>query len=179
MSQPDAQSTTAPRPTGSLTTLDTPTASLNGVLLGEGVYLGKFINLYGCQIGPGTKIGAFVEIQKEVSIGALCKVSSHTFVCSGVSIGDRCFVGHGVMFINDKTPRATRPDGSLETEVDWASRYVETVVEADVSIGSNATIMGGICIGRGAVIGAGAVVTRNVPAGEVWAGNPARRLCPA
>lgn len=158
------------------TTADTPTASLHNVNLGEGVILGKFINLYGCAIGDGSKIGAFVEIQKDVTIGRLCKISSHTFICSGVSVGDGCFVGHGVMFINDRHPRATRPDGSLETEADWADRYVETVVEDGVSIGSNATLMGGVRLGKGAVIGAGAVVTRDVPMGEVWAGNPARFL---
>lgn len=146
------------------------------VNLGAGVKLAKFINMYGCKIGENSKIGAFVEIQKGADIGARCKISSHTFVCEGVSIGDECFIGHSVVFINDRAPRSVNEKGQLETEADWAGRFVKTVVGNRVSIGSNATIMGGITIGDGALIGAGSVVTKNVPPGEIWAGNPAKLL---
>ncbi|MDD5439064.1 MAG: acyltransferase, partial [Candidatus Omnitrophica bacterium] len=138
----------------------------NDVKLGKGVTLSKFINLYGCAVGDLTKIGAFVEVQKNAAIGKHCKVSSHTFICEGVTIGDNCFIGHGVMFINDNYPRATGPQGRLETEAEWAGRFVRTRIEDNVSIGSNATILGGITVGKGAVIGAGSVVVRDVPAGQ-------------
>lgn len=144
------------------------------VVLGEGVRVFRFVNLYGCTIGDESRIGTFVEIQKDATIGKRCKISSHTFICSGVHIGDGCFVGHGVMFINDKQPRAVRPDGEPEGEADWADRYVETRVGKQVSIGSGAVIMGGVTIGDGALIGAGAVVTKDVPAGATVAGVPAR-----
>ena len=144
------------------------------VELGKNVKLSKFINLYGCKIGDNTKIGAFVEIQKNASVGKDCKISSHTFICEGVSIADRCFVGHGVMFINDKYPRSVNQNGRMEQETDWAGRFVRTMVHEGAAIGSNATILGGITIGRGAVIGAGSVVTKDVPSRQIWAGNPAR-----
>jgi acetyltransferase-like isoleucine patch superfamily enzyme len=142
------------------------------VRLGEGVRVFGFANLYGCTIGDGTRIGAFVEIQKGASVGARCKVSSHTFICEGVTIEDEVFVGHGVMFINDLDPRATREDGEPQAEADWA--LVRTRVCRRASIGSGAVILGGVTIGEGAQVGAGAVVTRDVPAGAVVAGNPAR-----
>jgi len=146
------------------------------VKLGKGVRLSKFINLYGCEIGDGTSVGAFVEIQKNARVGRLCKISSHTFICEGVSLGDGCFIGHGVVFINDKYPKAVNEKGGLEKDEDWKNRLILTNVGDKVSIGSNATIMGGITIGDGAVIGAGSVVTKDVPAREVWAGNPAKML---
>lgn len=146
------------------------------VKLGKNVKLAKFINLYGCEIGDDSKIGAFVEIQKKAFIGKRCKISSHTFICEGVTIGDNCFIGHGVIFINDKHPRSVNKDNRLETEADWADRFLNTKIGNNVSIGSNATILGGITIGDRAMIGAGSVVTKNVPAGQVWAGNPARML---
>jgi acetyltransferase-like isoleucine patch superfamily enzyme len=142
------------------------------VQLGQDVRLFGFINAYGCSIGDRTKVGTFVEIQKGAAIGADCKISSHSFICEGVNIADGVFVGHNVTFINDKFPRAVNPDGSLQTEADWA--VVETRVERNVSIGSSTTILCGVTIGEGAMIGAGSVVTRNVPPGEVWMGNPAR-----
>lgn len=144
--------------------------------LGKNVRLSKFINLYGCTIGDNTKIGAFVEIQKNARVGKNCKISSHTFICEGVTIQDNCFIGHSVVFINDKYPRATKKDGTLEDEKDWAPRFVKTCVGKNVSIGSNVTILGDVTIGDGALIGAGSVVTKNVPAGQIWAGNPARFL---
>jgi acetyltransferase-like isoleucine patch superfamily enzyme len=144
------------------------------VKLGEGVRLAKFINLYGCEIGDETKIGAFVEIQKNASIGKRCKISSHTFICEGVTIEDNVFIGHGVMFINDLYPRATSATGGLQTEADW---HVErTVVKKGASIGSGATILANTCIGENAIVGAGAVVTKDVPANTIVAGNPARVL---
>ncbi len=145
----------------------------DSVKLGEGVKLGKFVNLYGCTIGDGTKIGAFVEVQKNATIGKLCKISSHTFICEGVYIGDHCFIGHSVVFINDNYPRSVNDQGFMEADEDWAPRLVETKIGDGVSIGSNATILGGIEIGDGAIIGAGSVVTKNVPPRQVWAGNPA------
>jgi acetyltransferase-like isoleucine patch superfamily enzyme len=132
----------------------------------------RLVNLYGCSIGAGTKIGAFVEIQKDVVVGRNCKISSHTFVCTGVTIEDAVFVGHGVMFINDLFPRATTDDGAMQTERDW--QVVPTRVRAGASIGSNATILGGVTIGEGARVGAGAVVTHDVPAHTTVVGVPAR-----
>ena len=142
------------------------------VILGADVKIFGFANLYGCKIGDRTKIGAFVEIQKNASVGRDCKISSHTFICEGVHIGDGVFVGHGVTFINDKYPGAVTDDGSLQTEADWA--VAETRVYDRASIGSGSTILCGVTIGAGAMIGAGSVVTRPVPEGEIWAGNPAR-----
>jgi acetyltransferase-like isoleucine patch superfamily enzyme len=144
------------------------------VTLGKNVKLAQFINLYGCAVGDNTKIGAFVEIQKNASIGSNCKISSHTFVCEGVTIEEGVFVGHGVMFTNDKYPRATAPGGGLQTESDW--QCLPTLVRRNASIGSNATILCGITIGENAIIGAGSVVTRDVAPNTVVAGNPARIL---
>ncbi len=143
------------------------------VRLGRDVKLSKFINLYGCSVGDNTKIGAFVEIQKNASIGNNCKVSSHTFICEGVTIEDDVFIGHGVMFINDSYPRATA-NGQLQTEADW--KVERTVIRKGASIGSGATILANVTIGENALIGAGAVVTKDVPANAVVAGNPARLL---
>jgi len=142
------------------------------VRLGVSVTLSKFINLYGCEVGDNTKIGPFVEIQKNAKIGRNCKVSSHTFICEGVTIEDNVFVGHGVMFINDSYPRATTPSGSLQTEKDW--KVEPTVVKAGASIGSGSTILSNVTIGENALIGAGSVVTRDVPANTIVGGNPAR-----
>jgi acetyltransferase-like isoleucine patch superfamily enzyme len=144
------------------------------VKLGQNVKLSKFINLYGCEIGDETKIGAFVEIQKNATIGKNCKISSHTFVCEGVTIEDNVFVGHGVTFINDSYPRATTADGALQTESDW--KVERTLVKKGASIGSGATILSNICIGENAIIGAGSVVTKDVPANSIVAGNPAKLL---
>jgi acetyltransferase-like isoleucine patch superfamily enzyme len=144
------------------------------VALGQRVQLGKFINLYGCSVGDDTKIGAFVEIQKHASIGRRCKISSHTFICEGVTIDDGVFVGHGVTFINDRYPSATNEGGQLQTEQDWAVQ--PTHVHAGASIGSGATILCNVEIGEHAIVGAGSVVTRNVPAHAIVAGNPARVL---
>lgn len=146
------------------------------VELGKGVKLSKFINLYGCKLGAETKVGAFVEIQKGVVIGKRCKISSHTFICEGIDIGDNCFIGHNVVFINDNYPRSVNEQGELETEADWKGRFRTTKIGNNVSIGSNSTILSGITIGDGALIGAGAVVTRDVPANEIWVGCPARKL---
>jgi acetyltransferase-like isoleucine patch superfamily enzyme len=144
------------------------------VKLGKDVKLARFINLYGCEIGDETKIGAFVEIQKGVTVGKRCKISSHTFICEGVTIEDNVFVGHGVVFINDSYPRAANPDGSLQTEKDW--KVESTLVKKGASIGSGATIMSKVTIGEHAIVGAGSVVTRNVaPRTIVW-GNPAQRM---
>jgi len=142
------------------------------VKLGENVKLSQFINLYGCEIGDNTKIGAFVEIQKNAKVGRNCKISSHTFVCEGVSIEDNVFVGHGVTFINDRYPRATTGDGTLQTEADW--KVERTVIQKGASIGSGATILCNVTVGEKAIVGAGSVVTKDVPAGTVVAGNPAR-----
>ncbi len=142
------------------------------VRLGSDVSIYNFVNLYGCEIGDGTKIGSFVEIQKGVRVGRNCKVSSHTFICEGVTVEDEVFIGHGVNFINDKYPRATGEGGALQTEADWT--LLSTTVRRGASIGTGATILGNIEIGERAIIGAGAVVTRNVPAGATVAGNPAR-----
>ena len=138
---------------------------------GERVIVQAFTNLYGCRIGDDTRVGPFVEIQRGASIGARCKIQSHTFVCDGVEIGDEVFVGHGVVFINDKTPRATTDDGRLQSEQDWALQ--RTTVASRSSIGSGAVILGGIRIGEGALVGAGAVVTRDVAPGDIVVGNPA------
>jgi acetyltransferase-like isoleucine patch superfamily enzyme len=142
------------------------------VKLGRDVAVYNFVNLYGCEIGDGTKIGSFVEIQKGVRVGRNCKISSHTFICEGVTIEDEVFVGHGVNFINDKFPRATGEGGELQTEADWT--VLPTVVRRGASIGTGATILGNIEIGERAIVGAGSVVTKNVPAGATVAGNPAR-----
>jgi acetyltransferase-like isoleucine patch superfamily enzyme len=144
------------------------------VKLGENVRLSKFINLYGCEIGDETKIGAFVEIQKNASIGKRCKISSHTFICEGVTIEDNVFVGHGVTFVNDSYPRATSQGGSLQTEDDWKVEF--TVIRRGASIGSGATILANISIGENAIVGAGSVVTKDVPPNTIVAGNPARVL---
>lgn len=142
------------------------------VKLGNGVKLSKFINLYGCEIGDETKIGAFVEIQKNARVGRRCKISSHTFICEGVHIEDNVFVGHSVTFINDSYPRATTPDGQSQTEKDW--KVERTVVKKGASIGSGATVLSSLVIGENAIVGAGSVVTRDVPANAIVAGNPAR-----
>jgi UDP-2-acetamido-3-amino-2,3-dideoxy-glucuronate N-acetyltransferase len=142
------------------------------VRLGANVKVSKFINLYGCQIGDNTKIGAFVEIQKNATVGNNCKVSSHTFICEGVEIGDGVFIGHGVTFINDSYPRAVTSDGQLQTEKDWVVE--RTVVRKGASIGSGSTILSNVVIGENAIVGAGSVVTKDVPANAIVAGNPAR-----
>jgi acetyltransferase-like isoleucine patch superfamily enzyme len=142
------------------------------VKLGQGVKLAKFINLYGCEIGDETKIGAFVEVQKNATIGKCCKVSSHTFICEGVTIEDNVFVGHGVVFINDSYPRATAAGGQLQTEADW--KVERTLVKRGASIGSGCTILANLTIGENAIVGAGSVVTRDVPPNTIVFGNPAR-----
>ncbi len=144
------------------------------VSLGKDVKIFAFVNLYGCTIGDNSKIGTFVEIQKGAVIGRDCKISSHTFICEGVEIGDEVFIGHNVTFINDLYPRSTTAGGALQTEKDWS--VVPTFVRKGASIGSSATILAGVTIGEGAIIGAGAVVTKDVPAWTVAAGNPARIL---
>ena len=144
------------------------------VKLGKNVKIYHFVNLYGCHIGNDTQIGTFVEIQKNATIGNRCKISSHTFICEGVTIEDEVFIGHGVMFINDPNPEATNPDGSMEKDGDW--KCLPTIVKKGASIGSNATLLSGITVGKGALVGAGAVVTQNVPSNTVVAGNPARYL---
>ena len=140
--------------------------------LGKDVKLSTFINLYGCEIGDETKIGAFVEIQKNASVGKRCKVSSHTFICEGVTIEDRVFIGHGVTFVNDMYPRAATESGDLQTENDW--KVEKTLIKTGASIGSGATILANVTIGEYAIVGAGSVVTRDVPARVIVAGNPAR-----
>ena len=151
---------------------DAPYRLLTDVDFGEGVVVHSFTNLYGCRIGDNTRIGPFVEIQRGAVIGANCKIQSHTFICDGVTIEDEVFVGHGVLFINDKHPRATRAEGGLKTEDDW--ELLSTIVERGASLGSGAVVLAGIRIGAGALIGAGAVVTRDVEAAAVVAGSPAR-----
>jgi len=144
------------------------------VKLGKDVKLSQFINLYGCEIGDQTKIGAFVEIQKNAKIGNRCKISSHTFICEGVTVEDNVFIGHGVTFVNDTYPRATTPNGELQTESDW---HVErTLVRKGASIGSGSTILSDVVVGENAIVGAGSTVTRDVPANAIVAGNPARLL---
>jgi len=144
------------------------------VKLGKNVKLSKFINLYGCEIGDDTKIGAFVEIQKNATVGSNCKVSSHTFICEGVSIEDGVFIGHSVTFINDSYPRATAEGGRLQTEADW--KVEKTIVKKGASIGSGSTILSNVTIGENAIVGAGSVVTKDVPANAIVAGNPAKVL---
>ena len=147
------------------------------VRLGKGVRLFGFVNLYGCEIGDDVKIGTFVEIQKGAKIGHRCKISSHTFICEGVTLEDEVFVGHGVTFINDRYPRATNAQGSLQTEADW--KCVPTLVKRGAAIGSGSTLLCGITIGERAMVGAGSVVTKDVPAGAIVAGNPARVMKPS
>jgi acetyltransferase-like isoleucine patch superfamily enzyme len=144
------------------------------VKLGKDVKLSKFINLYGCEVGDDTKIGAFVEIQKNATVGKNCKISSHSFICEGVVIEDNVFIGHGVTFINDAYPRATTEDGTLQTEKDW--KVEPTVIKKGASIGSGATILCNVVVGEHAIVGAGSVVTKDVPAHAIVAGNPARTL---
>ena len=151
-----------------------PHRLFDDVRFGKDVIVFAFTNLYGCSIGSRTKIGSFVEIQSGAAIGSDCKIEGHTFICDGVTIHDRVFVGHGVIFINDKRPRATRQDGTLQGEEDW--EMLRTIVGPDASLGSGAIVLGGVRIGRGAIVGAGAVVTRDVPAGDTVAGNPARAI---
>ena len=142
------------------------------VSLGENVFLADFINLYGCTIGDNTKIGPFVEIQKNVTVGRNCKIQSHSFICEGVTIEEEAFVGHGVMFINDRYPRSATDSGALQTEADW--QVVPTTIKKGASLGSNATILCGVTVGEGAIVGAGSVVTKDVPAHTIVAGNPAK-----
>jgi UDP-2-acetamido-3-amino-2,3-dideoxy-glucuronate N-acetyltransferase len=142
------------------------------VILGENVKIADFVNLYGCRIGDGTKIGPFVEIQRNAFVGKNCKIQSHTFICEGVTIEDEVFVGHGVMFINDKYPRSTTSAGRLQNDADW--KVVPTVIKKRASVGSNATILCGVTVGEGAIIGAGSVVIRDVPPQTIVAGNPAK-----
>lgn len=151
---------------------DAPYRQIAQVEFGSNVVVHPFTNLYGCRIGDNTRIGPFVEIQEGVVIGANCKIQSHTFVCTGVTIEDEVFVGHGVMFINDKRPKATNAEGALQTDEDW--ELLPTLVERGASIGSGAVILGGLTIGRGALVAAGAVVTKDVTPSSVVAGNPAR-----
>ena len=147
---------------------------LSNVELGDDVRIFSFVNAYGCAIGDETRVGAFVEIQKGANIGRRCKISSHSFICEGVTIEDNVFIGHGVMFTNDKHPRATNPDGSPQSEADW--EVVPTVVKKGASIGSNATVIAGVTIGENAVVGAGSVVTKDVPDGATVVGVPARLM---
>lgn len=146
------------------------------VQLGIGAVIQDCVNLYGCSIGENTKVGPFVEIQKGVAVGVNCKISSHTFICTGVTIEDNVFVGHNVTFVNDNYPRSTTSEGDLEKEEDWKSRFKETRVRKGASIGSSVTILGGIEIGEGAIVGAGSVVTKDVLSNTIVAGNPARIL---
>ena len=155
-------------------TIQNERQSLNNVSIGKNVKIFNFVNAYGCSIDDGSKIGAFVEIQKGASIGKNCKISSHSFICEGVHIEDNVFIGHGVMFTNDLFPRATNEDGSIQSEADW--KVVETTVKKGASIGSNATILAGVIIGSNALVGAGAVVTRDVPDNTVVAGVPAKMI---
>ena len=153
---------------------DAPYRLITDVEFDEDVIVFPFTNLYGCRIGSGTRIGPFVEIQRGAVVGANCKIQSHTFICDGVEIGDEVFVGHGVLFINDKRPRATTRSGALQGEQDW--KLERTVVERRASLGSGAVLLGGIRVGEGALVGAGAVVTKDVAPGQVVAGGPARPL---
>lgn len=151
---------------------DAPHRLIDDVAFGAEVVVRSFTNLYGCRIGSRTRVGTFVEVQRGVEVGSDCKIESHSFVCEGVTIGDEVFVGHGVVFINDKLPRATTPDGALKGGEDW--ELLSTTVERGASVGSGAVILGGVRIGEGAMVGAGSVVTRDVAAGATVAGNPAR-----
>ena len=153
---------------------DAPYRLITDVEFGDDVVVFPFTNLYGCRIGSGTRVGPFVEIQQGVVIGRKCKIQSHAFVCDGVEIGDEVFVSHGVVFVNDKVPRATTEGGELQTEEDW--ELLRTVVERRASLGSGAVILGGVTIGEGALVGAGAVVTKDVAPGTTVVGNPARPL---
>jgi len=153
---------------------DAPCRLIDDVDFGEGVVVQAFTNLYGCRIGDGSRVGPFVEIQRGAVVGARCKISSHSFVCAGVELGDEVFVGHGVVFTNDRYPRATTADGALRRDEDWVLE--RTIVRRRASIGSGAVVLCGLTIGEGAIVGAGAVVTRDVPDGAVVAGNPARVL---
>ncbi len=151
---------------------EAPFRLIADVSFGQNVVVRSFTNLYGCRIGDNTHVGPFVEIQRGATIGANCKIQSHTFICDGVTIEDEVFVGHGVVFINDKSPRATTDDGDMQTEADWT--LLPTVVERRAALGSGAVILGGVRVGAGALVGAGAIVTRDVPPGAVVAGQPAR-----
>ncbi|MGQ9535222.1 MAG: acyltransferase [bacterium] len=155
-----------------LTLMNNNQQIIKNVKLGKNVKIFGFVNLYGCEIGDNTKIGTFVEIQKNAKIGKNCKISTHTFICEGVTIEDNVFIGHNVTFINDKYPRATNPDGSMQTEADW--KVVPTLVKKGASIGSSATILCGVTIGENAIVGAGSVVTKDVPDNAIVAGVPAR-----
>jgi UDP-2-acetamido-3-amino-2,3-dideoxy-glucuronate N-acetyltransferase len=151
---------------------DAPYRLIDDVTFGEGVIVFPFTNLYGCRIGDDTRVGPFVEIQRDAVIGARCKIQSHAFICTGVEIEDEVFVGHGALFINDKFPRATTDEGVLKTDADWPSQ--RTVVERGAALGSGVVVLGGVRVGAGALVGAGAVVTRDVASGETVAGVPAR-----
>jgi UDP-2-acetamido-3-amino-2,3-dideoxy-glucuronate N-acetyltransferase len=153
---------------------EAPHRLIDDVVFGDDVVVHSFVNLYGCRIGSRTRIGTYVEVQRGAEIGSACKIQSHAFICDGVRIGDEVFVGHGVTFVNDRRPRATDGAGELQTDADW--ELLETVVEKGASIGSGATILGGVRIGSEATVGAGAVVTKDVEPGETVAGNPARPL---
>jgi acetyltransferase-like isoleucine patch superfamily enzyme len=153
---------------------EAPCRQIVDVEFGSGVVVQPFVNLYGCRVGDDSRIGPFVEIQRGATVGARCKIQSHTFVCEGVEIEDEVFVGHGVMFVNDRYPRAVDDEGTLQTPADW--ELLRTVVERGASIGSGAVILGGVRVGGGALVGAGAVVTRDVPPGATVAGVPARAL---
>jgi acetyltransferase-like isoleucine patch superfamily enzyme len=148
--------------------------NINNVKLGRDVKIFDFVNLYGCEIGDNTKVGTFVEIQKNAFIGKNCKISSHTFICEGVHIEDNVFIGHNVTFINDKYPRSTNQDGSMQSETDW--RVEETYIKKGASIGSSSTILCGISVGENAIVGAGSVVTKDIPANSIYAGVPARKI---
>jgi UDP-2-acetamido-3-amino-2,3-dideoxy-glucuronate N-acetyltransferase len=161
-------------PVASSPSNDAPYRLIDDVEFGEGVVVFSFANLYGCKIGDHTRVGTFVEIQRGAVVGANCKVQSHSFICDGVTIEDDVFVGHGVLFINDRSPRATTEQGALQTDSDWALE--PTLIRRGASLGSGAVILGGVTVGEQALVGAGAVVTRDVPAGTVVAGNPARVL---
>jgi acetyltransferase-like isoleucine patch superfamily enzyme len=154
--------------------MDTYLCIAPDVKLGRDVRLAKFINLYGCEIGDETKVGAFVEVQKNARIGKRCKISSHTFICEGVTIEDNVFIGHGVTFINDSYPRATTADGGLQTEADW--KVERTFIKQGASIGSGSTILANVTVGENAIVGAGSMVTKDVPPNAIVAGNPARLL---
>lgn len=157
-----------------LISINEPKKSINNVRLGRDVKIYDFVNLYGCEIGDGSKIGTFVEIQKGVRIGKNCKISSHSFICEGVDIEDDVFLGHNVTFINDRFPRATNPDGSMQTDADW--QLEKTTIRKGASVGSSVTILCGVTVGEGAVVGAGSVVTKDVQPNTIVAGNPARVL---